>query len=168
MGKRKNPEHELQCSVFEWIEDTGKIVFPELELAHSSTTGQPRYGWEISWYKKEGARTGYPDINIPVSRCGYSGLFIELKIPPNKLREDQAFRIFSLRKQGYACVVRYTKKDIINTILDYMLGNGVYDPDKIYEFSEWKPKKVKNGSRKQKPPSYRESSLYRHWRFTSG
>ena len=41
-------------------------------------------GFEKLYLKKEGVKAGVPDIVLPVLRCTYHGLYIELKVGRNK------------------------------------------------------------------------------------
>lgn len=127
MGKQKSPEHDLQVSVFEWVREKGIYIFPELEAFRSITSGQPRYGWEINWFKAEGMEPGYPDTHLPVPRYPYCALWIEVKAGYGKPSDTQKERIMMLRKYGNCAVVRNDPNEIIWTLIDYLLYNPILD-----------------------------------------
>jgi len=115
------------------------VVWPELELLKASMNGvwipnsDPsinksvirRFKWKlIALLKKCGClHPGWPDIQLPVSRCGYHGLFIEQKRSKGgKVSDDQRRVLKELLKHGnYACVCEgesATKR----IILSYLKG----------------------------------------------
>lgn len=156
----------MQVQVFEWIREDGWILFPELLMFASNTSGAARSIGQRIFLKREGMESGFPDTFFPVPRCGYSGIYIELKMPGARLREDQAFRIWMLRRMGFCAVVRYTDNDVISTLVDYLLNNGVFDPDHILEHEKYRaPKRKKNASKRPYAPDIRKSPLFRHWQF---
>ena len=76
----------------------------------------------ISYLRKEGLRSGVPDLVLPVPACGYHGLFIELKQGKNKPSDNQLRWHILLSYLGYRVVVCYSKADAINLIIEYMKG----------------------------------------------
>lgn len=70
--------------------------------------------------KKLGLRSGFPDLFIPLSRGGYHGFFIEMKVKPNKPTANQKEWLSRLSKEGYACTVCYGSEDAIKMIDAYL------------------------------------------------
>ena len=121
--KKSREEHDIQCAVVEWVRRTGIYIFPELLLFHASTGGQPRYGWALHWFKAEGLESGFPDTHLPVSRLGYSGLWIEFKTPTGQLSPDQEIKTALLSEQGNLVIVCTDPNEAIWTIIDFLLWN---------------------------------------------
>lgn len=57
--------------------------------------------------KRMGMRTGFPDLCIPLARGKYHGLYIEMKVQPNKVTEEQKKWLRTLHNNGYATCVCY-------------------------------------------------------------
>jgi hypothetical protein len=49
----------------------------------------------------EGLKRGVPDICLPVSRRGFHGMYIELKVNDNQPTKEQKWYLAELAKQGY-------------------------------------------------------------------
>ena len=127
--KNKNEEHEIQSAVFEWRDAEGLFIFPELCLYHSITSGQPRYGWQVGWYKREGMMSGLPDTHLPVPRGGYTSLWIEFKSPTGTVRPEQKDAIALLRRYRNLVVICRSKEEAIQTLTDYLLCRLTSPPD---------------------------------------
>lgn len=52
--------------------------------------------------KAEGVKAGVPDLFLPLARNGYHGLFLELKVSPNKRERVQSLWHVRLMEQGYS------------------------------------------------------------------
>ena len=63
---------------------------------------------------------GIPDIELDVSRGGYHGLFIEMKVGMNKPTENQIEMMEELTQQGYLCRVCWSGDDAIDVIEEYL------------------------------------------------
>lgn len=129
-AKRINAEHDVQSAVFEWVREIGRAIFPELESYYSLTSGQPRWGGQLNYYKDEGLETGYPDTHLAISRGGYISLWIEFKAPGRKstLRNDQRARIVQLSLNGHLVFVLDSVEDAITVLEEYSLGYYVRAP----------------------------------------
>ena len=93
-----------QTWLFEWIAQMAYLRWPELDLAFHIPNGGSRNRIEAARLKAQGVKAGVPDIFISVPRCGYHGLYIEMKRQVGgKMREGQKEIIPRLRAQGY-CV----------------------------------------------------------------
>ena len=74
--------------------------------------------------KRQGVRSGVPDLCMPLARKGYHGLYIELKVGKNKPSANQLKWIETLNINGYKAVVCYGFDETIKTIEDYLKENN--------------------------------------------
>ena len=93
-------ESEEQQALFQWAK-LMQFQHPELSLLHSIPNGGKRNIREATRLKKEGALAGVSDIFLPVSRGGFHGLYIELKVKGGKLSDNQKWWIEEVSLQGY-------------------------------------------------------------------
>ncbi len=70
--------------------------------------------------KAEGVRAGVLDIFLPVPRKGKPGLWIEMKIKPNKLSDLQMLETLELEKSGYEVHVCWSSHEAIDAIRNYL------------------------------------------------
>lgn len=63
--------------------------------------------------KRKGVRAGILDINCPIPVAKYPGLWIELKIKPNKLTEEQTEIATLLHEAGHCVKVAWSGEDCI-------------------------------------------------------
>ena len=97
--------------------------YPELNLMFHIPNGGKRSKAEAGRFRAEGVKSGVPDICLPVARCGYHGLFIELKRQHgNTTTKNQNTWLADLREQGYATAVAYGWQQAAKIITDYMEG----------------------------------------------
>lgn len=76
----------------------------------------------------EGMERGFPDISI-LEPCGkYHGLFIEMKIKPNRPTVDQLRWLGLLAKRGYAVAVCWSAKEAMDTVANYLAGLSIDCP----------------------------------------
>ena len=97
-------ESDEQQSLFQWAK-LAQGQHPELSLLHSIPNGGKRNVREASRLKREGALAGVSDIFLPVSRKGFHGLYIELKVKGNTTSPSQKWWIAEVGKQGYLATV---------------------------------------------------------------
>lgn len=95
-------EYEEQAYLFR-LAQMYAHKYPELRRLNGSLNGVRLTIGQAVKCKKLGMRKGYPDINLPVKRGEYSGLYIELKrVKGGQIsKEQQEWREFLL-SQGYA------------------------------------------------------------------
>ena len=127
---RARYEESEQVAVFEWAE-LARAEFPELEYLNASLNGvRLPIGLAVK-AKRLGMRKGHPDLNLPVPRHGYHGLYIEMKPitrgkkepkKPRLEKDQRRWRDF-LIIQGYCCLKCHGKDEAINIITNY-LGGG--------------------------------------------
>lgn len=70
--------------------------------------------------KREGVKSGVPDVCLPVPRRSYHGLFIEMKFNKNKPSAKQKDWIEALSEQGYFVRVCYSWQEASECIVDYL------------------------------------------------
>ena len=114
-------ESTEQQALFEWAEIAAKKT-PELSLMYAVPNGGKRNIATAVRLKKEGVKSGVPDICLPVPRGKYHGLYIEMKVGKNKPSANQVQWIEQLQKQGYRVDVCYGWGEAVKVIVDYMLG----------------------------------------------
>lgn len=77
--------------------------------------------------KRQGVKAGVPDLVLPVARCGYHGLYIELKAQGGSVQKSQKEFIKRLGQQGYLAVICYGWQDTVQLIGDYLDGQVSQD-----------------------------------------
>lgn len=93
----------------------------QITIFHPANGGK-RNASEAAHLKRLGVKAGVPDLVIPVARGGYHGLFIEMKVKPNKPTENQKQWIELLNNNGYLAVVCYGFEEAKKVIDEYMEG----------------------------------------------
>jgi hypothetical protein len=112
-------ESTEQQALFEWAEFAAKKT-PELKLLFAVPNGGKRDKVTGAILKREGVKSGVPDICLPVSRDGFHGLYIEMKVGKNKPTEKQLWWMGQLQKQGYMVEVCYSWGEAVKVITGYM------------------------------------------------
>jgi len=120
-SKPQQREHQEQVKLFEMAEQ-GSSIYPELELLNGSLNGVRLTIGQATKAKKAGMKQGYPDINLPVQRKGYAGMFIELKVGYNKVSPEQKAWLKRLKDEGYYCEVCYSAVEAWDIIVEYLNG----------------------------------------------
>lgn len=95
---------------------------PECKFMFAVPNGGSRNKIEAYNLKRQGLKPGVPDIMLPVAKCNYHGLFIELKYGKNKTTDNQVKYIDYLNKNGYLAVVCYGCDQAFDTIKKYLKG----------------------------------------------
>lgn len=72
--------------------------------------------------KKEGVRSGIPDLMLCVPRNGKAGAFIEMKTATGKLSPEQRAIIPILRDLGYTVEVCRSTREAVDVIEAYLRG----------------------------------------------
>ena len=113
-------ESEEQQALFQWA----KLMqgqYPELSLLHAIPNAGKRNVIQGARMKREGMLAGVSDIFLPVSRGGYHGLYIELKVKGNTTSASQKWWIAETTKQGYystVCVGWVEASEVIKRYLE--------------------------------------------------
>lgn len=117
----KKVQHEAaeQIKLFRWAEFySGK--YPLLKMLHHIPNGGSRNKIEAANLKKQGVKSGVPDVCLPVPSGKYHGLYIEMKYGNNKPTDNQEDWLKNLSEQGYATKVCYSWEEAAKTICCYL------------------------------------------------
>jgi hypothetical protein len=121
--KINRPEYEDQVAVFEWAA-INEHRWPFLKLLFGSLMGVKLPPGQLNKAKKAGMKKGKPDINLPVPKGGYCGLWIELKSMTDTkgASPEQMEMLRLLARAGNCCCVRKGSERAIRTIKAYVKG----------------------------------------------
>ncbi len=72
--------------------------------------------------KAEGVRRGVPDLVWPIARHGLHGLFLELKVKPNRPSKEQKAWERNLIAQGYMVATVYDDAEEAMNLLRWYYG----------------------------------------------
>ncbi len=112
-------ESEEQQALFQWATlMTGR--YPELELLYHVPNGGARNPATAGRLKAEGVKAGVPDVCLPVPRGIYHGLYIEMKVKPNRPTKDQLHWLELLSRQGHKTAVCYSWKEASALLEKYL------------------------------------------------
>ena len=101
-------EDDHQRALFKWAS-----FKPELETMYHVPNGGQRRQKEAARLSGLGVKPGVPDVCLPLARCGYHSLYIEMKAPIVKgkpkprVTSTQIAYLKQLKEQGHAAVVCY-------------------------------------------------------------
>lgn len=101
---RITDESGHQETIFEWC-DYNKGRYPELKLLYHVPNGGKRDATTARALKRQGVKAGVSDLVLPVARCGFHGLYMELKAPGGKLEQSQIEFLQEVEQQGYLALV---------------------------------------------------------------
>ena len=96
--------------------------YPGLEMLYAIPNGGHRHVATAVRLKAEGVKAGVPDLCLPVARCGYHGLYIEMKSEKGKLTQLQKRWIEKLNEQTHLAVVCKGFEEARDVIVDYLQG----------------------------------------------
>jgi hypothetical protein len=119
----KDREHKEQVAVVKWFDMQYSPLRGRLFAVPNGGERNPRVAMKL---RLEGVRPGVPDLFLPVPRCGFHGLFIEMKAKgatpsrDGKLSENQSDWLDFLGGQGYMAVVCIGADAAIETIINYL------------------------------------------------
>jgi|TARA_Y100000310_G_scaffold36169_1_gene34052 hypothetical protein len=105
-------ESDHQIEVFRLAKLLEK-TYPLLAMLYAVPNGGHRHPATGKRLKAEGCRRGIPDMCLAVSKGGYHGLYIELKLPEHRNRktgkgsEHQQDWLSRLNAQGYLALISY-------------------------------------------------------------
>lgn len=116
-------QHEAaeQEALFRWA-SYQYGTYPELRLMYHIPNGGSRNKQEAANLKKQGVKSGVPDICLPVPRGKYHGLYIEMKAGKNKATDNQSKWLEALNNQGYVAVVCVGCAQAVEVITKYLSG----------------------------------------------
>jgi hypothetical protein len=120
----KSREHEAQSAVIRWAKSM-EVVAPSLGLLFAIPNAAKRSPGLAASMKAEGLKAGVPDLFLPVPRVNNAGhrvpgLFVEMKVRPNRVTAAQAQWIADLRERGYRVEICWSAVDAIEVIKSYL------------------------------------------------
>lgn len=119
----KGSESKEQVAVMRWWRVAClRYKLPEFSLFHIPNGAGRLSPVLASILKAMGLRAGIPDLCLAVQRCGFAGLYIEMKYGTNKESDNQIEVLEFLRSQGYATATCWTSDAAIDLIQDYLDG----------------------------------------------
>ncbi|AZS49321.1 VRR-NUC domain-containing protein [Entomomonas moraniae] len=113
-------EHDEQVALINWF----ATQFPKYATRLVATPNAAKRSLKLAaMMKAEGMRKGFPDLNLPVARKGFHGLYIELKrTKGGKLSDEQGEWLDFLSSEGYKAVCAKGWDEARAVIIDYMRG----------------------------------------------
>jgi hypothetical protein len=112
-------EDAEQAALIEWVA-WAKHSIPELELLFAIPNGGKRHIATAVRLKKTGAKRGVLDLMLPVSKHGYHGLFLEMKVGENDLTPEQKEFKKGVEEQGYFVIVAWNWEEGRDALLWYV------------------------------------------------
>ena len=117
LTKMRNDEHRLQCACVRWL----RYQHPQV-LCFAIPNGGARSALTGAMLKAEGVVAGVPDLMIAEPRGQFAGLFVEMKVKPNRPSKEQKDIIKRLEDAGYKVAVCYCFEDFEKVVTDYLGG----------------------------------------------
>lgn len=117
-------ELSLQGLCYQWAFNTHPIV---RGILHHIPNGGKRTKQEAAQLKASGVVSGVLDLFLPLVRRGYVGLYIEMKLPGEKLRTEQLGFAAKVAENGYG-VYRCDSFDGFRKIIEWYLGEIEIEP----------------------------------------
>lgn len=119
--QRAAPEFAMQSALFNWAELL-EAAYPALKLLRGSMNGVRLTPAQAGKAKAAGMKKGEHDVTLPVPRCGYTGLSIELKFGKNKPTSDQLEYGNNLIAEGWYVAYCWEWTDAADLIKRYLEG----------------------------------------------
>lgn len=126
-------EEEEQTLLFSWV-NMQRHTYPELDLLFHIPNEGKRTAQTGARLKAAGLSSGVPDICLPVAKCGYNALFIELKRQKGgTLSKNQKEWLERLLKAGNLAVRCNGFEEAKNVLIKYIKGeiNGFSTTGKL-------------------------------------
>ncbi len=112
-------EHEEQAKVIAWTE-VNKDRYPDVDMIFAVPNGAMKTKAGARKFKREGLKSGVPDLVLPVVTAEHPGLYIEMKkIKGGTVSDDQKEWLRRLEGQGYKTVVARGHREAIRAIDNY-------------------------------------------------
>lgn len=116
-----NSEAQEQTELIKWAEECVEMnIHPELKNIYAVPNGGTRDKLEAVNLKRQGLKPGVPDLCLAYPAGGYHGLYIEMKVHPNKTTAKQDEWLLNLNRAGYAVKVCYSAKAAKTAIERYL------------------------------------------------
>ena len=114
--KKTISEHDIQVQVVQWFDMRYKKYSGRL---FAIPNGGKRHVVVASKMKKEGVRSGVPDLFLPVPSGKYHGLFIEMKSAKGRVSIEQSRFLTAVSENDYSAHICYSADDAIDKIKGY-------------------------------------------------
>lgn len=123
---RRRSEATEQEHVVSWCFHR-EALYPELKWIHHCPNGGSRQKKEASHLKAQGVKSGVPDLNLPIPKGVYIGLYIEMKYDKGTIEPEQKEWIKAMKAVGQFACVCYGFDYAIKVIEEYvtLLPGGV-------------------------------------------
>jgi hypothetical protein len=112
-------EHDEQVAFFDWVQ-----IQRNSDERYYNIVSTPNEGKRTEYYgkylKDQGMSSGFPDISVLVPTLRGPAMFIEMKVRPNKVTENQAGWLDRLSRWGYQCYVCWSSDEAINVTTEWM------------------------------------------------
>lgn len=120
-GRRSEPEHVEQASLFRWTQ-LHEHRIPELRWLYAVPNGRYRAISEAVKLKLEGVRPGVPDVALDVAMGEYHGFRLEMKAPGKKNQRSEIQKAWHewLAGQGYKVVTCSSWQEAWNELVTYL------------------------------------------------
>ena len=115
----QSKEENEQAALFRWA-SYAQTQYEELKLMYHVPNEGKRSTVTGARMKQAGLKPGVPDVCLPTAHGGYIGLYIEMKVKPNKPTENQKQWLRALREAGHFTAVCYTWEEAKNLIEEYL------------------------------------------------
>ena len=74
--------------------------------------------------KREGVKSGVPDLCLPVARKGFTGLWVEMKKPGGTTSPAQAHWLAALAMHGHKTALCTSMESARDVLLDYLTSEA--------------------------------------------
>ena len=112
-------EAQEQKALMRWVE-WNKRKWPDLKMLYHIPNGGSRNKAEAADLKRQGVKSGVPDLCLAAPKGPWHGLYIEMKRHGGKVSDNQSDWIANLREQGYRVEVAYNCEQAIDILLGYL------------------------------------------------
>lgn len=119
MQKLKQSEHEIQKALINCLRSY-EYKYPHLRYLFAIPNGSKRDIGTAMKLKAEGVKAGVPDLFLPIPSGDYHGMFIEMKVKPNKPNPAQEQYLSFLEGKGYKVLLAYSTDEALKEILNYL------------------------------------------------
>ena len=114
MTETKTESYE-QKQLIQWCRTDPRMQFL-FHIPNETVGGQK---WVIR-NRQLGAKSGVPDLMLPIPAKGYHGLFIEMKTKTGRISESQKRWLKSLNELGYLAVIARGWEEARDILLQYL------------------------------------------------
>jgi len=115
----RQDEHNAQVALVQWCEIIS-VSYPEVGRYIAIPNGGHRDIRTAVRLKREGVRSGVPDLFWPIPKHGFHGLFVEMKRDKGgTVTPEQKEWIAYLDSRGYSCVVCHGLREAIDAVSAY-------------------------------------------------